>query len=221
MEVVIAGSAGSGKSTLISKFGDFLIQKGYSVTRANFDPACEYLPYNPDFDIRNYISLEEIISKEKLGPNAAIIRAYEEMQKIDFDFRADFTLIDTAGQIEVFLLRDTGEKFVSKFRNPVVLLLNSAEFLKAKDYPVLKLIAHAITLKLNTTCIPIVSKADIQPKIIKEMGIFAEFMDKLDMLMKEFSIPVREIRVSSFTLKGFEELLDVLYEVKCACGDLT
>ena len=51
--IIFIGSAGAGKSSLTKSFSDFLEKKGYSVFKANFDPACEYIPYKPDFDIRN------------------------------------------------------------------------------------------------------------------------------------------------------------------------
>jgi len=53
LNVIFLGPAGSGKTTLTARFGKWLKDKmGYKVNFVNPDPGCEYLPYEPDFDIK-------------------------------------------------------------------------------------------------------------------------------------------------------------------------
>lgn len=58
--IFVTGSAGSGKSTTTN-----LLHEHFTVIRRrhfvfNFDPACEYLPYEPDIDIREMITNLEV-----------------------------------------------------------------------------------------------------------------------------------------------------------------
>jgi len=90
----------------------------------NLDPGCTSLPYRPSFDIRDHFTIEEIMRKEKLGPNGAMIRGAElilkRMRVILYEIgvtQADFRLIDTPGQSEIFIFRPTGPAIVSAFRD--------------------------------------------------------------------------------------------------------
>jgi hypothetical protein len=40
-----------------------------SVITVNLDPGVQKLPYNPHVDVRDYVTLEEVMEKHKLGPN--------------------------------------------------------------------------------------------------------------------------------------------------------
>ena len=109
MQIAILGSAGSGKTLITARFGEFLEKEGYTVKRSNLDPGVLSLPYEPDFDVRDYFTLEEIMRKENLGPNGAILEAMDRLSKLKLpSYNADYVLIDTPGQLEVFAFRDSG-----------------------------------------------------------------------------------------------------------------
>ena len=77
MIVVLMGPAGSGKTTLTAALGKWIEEnQGYNVGYINLDPGAETLPYNPDFDVREWFTVEDIMVKEDLGPNGAMIRAF-------------------------------------------------------------------------------------------------------------------------------------------------
>jgi len=48
---------------------------GATVARVNFDPAAEVVPYEADVDVRDYVTASEIMEKEGLGPNGALVVA--------------------------------------------------------------------------------------------------------------------------------------------------
>lgn len=115
MNIVSLGTAGSGKTSLCNAYGTWLKkERKEKVDFVNLDPgAVEYLPYSPDFDIRKYFTIPQIMKKEKLGPNGAILRANELiMEKSDKIIReinsskSDIILIDTPGQLEPFFLKN-------------------------------------------------------------------------------------------------------------------
>ncbi|MEM4772341.1 MAG: ATP/GTP-binding protein, partial [Thermoplasmatales archaeon] len=73
--VFFVGTAGSGKSTMVNSFKDWLVGLNYDAITVNLDPGAEFLPYEPDVDVRESISLEDVMAQYNLGPNGAQIVA--------------------------------------------------------------------------------------------------------------------------------------------------
>ncbi len=113
----IIGPAGSGKSTLVAQLKDYISMRDSEITviAINLDPGALDLKFNPDIDIRNYITLDEVMRKYNLGPNGGMILAadlminYIEDLKYEIDqYQPDWVLIDTTGQLELFAFREVG-----------------------------------------------------------------------------------------------------------------
>ncbi len=113
----IIGPAGSGKSTLVAQLKDYISMRDSEITviAINLDPGALDLKFNPDIDIRNYITLDEVMRKYNLGPNGGMILAadlminYIEDLKYEINqYQPDWVLIDTAGQLELFAFREVG-----------------------------------------------------------------------------------------------------------------
>lgn len=104
------GPAGAGKST----FCTALIQHLQTVRRScfyvNLDPAAETFAYTPDLDIRELISLEDVMEEMSLGPNGGLIFCFEFlMQNLDWlstsidPLSEEYLIIfDLPGQIELY-----------------------------------------------------------------------------------------------------------------------
>lgn len=113
--VFLVGMAGSGKSVLTSVYKDWLKLGDQNVICVNLDPGAGALPYNPDVDVRSYVSLEAIMQDYKLGPNGALVLAadligdhVEEIRGEIDEAGAEIVLLDTPGQIELFAFRESG-----------------------------------------------------------------------------------------------------------------
>lgn len=113
------GTAGSGKSTLTSAFGQWLKNEGYDSIAVNLDPGCDALPYEPDVDVRDWIHISEIMKEYSLGPNGAQILAADmlalnigEVTDVINSFDADYALLDTPGQLELFAFRQSSRAVV-------------------------------------------------------------------------------------------------------------
>ena len=114
----IIGPAGSGKSTLVKALLDYIKSYNHeiSVISINLDPAVQTLPYSPDIDIQDYITVNEVVEKTGLGPNGAIIAATDQMVNYIDDLKyeinqyndPEIVLVDTPGQMELFSYRDSG-----------------------------------------------------------------------------------------------------------------
>ena len=77
----IIGPAGSGKTTLVKSLIDYLqaYNQEISVVSINLDPGSQTLPYTPDIDIQDYVTVDSVIAKTGLGPNGAMIAATDQM----------------------------------------------------------------------------------------------------------------------------------------------
>ncbi len=116
--VFLIGPAGSGKTTMTKTLLEYLRESGEKVSAVNLDPGVVYLPYRPDYDVREIVELRELMLREKLGPNGGLLRAHEIMlaniDKIvkrirELALTSSFILIDTPGQLELFALKELGE----------------------------------------------------------------------------------------------------------------
>lgn len=108
--VLVMGPAGAGKTT----FCTALIQHLQTVRRScfyvNLDPAAESFAYQPDLDIRDLISLDDVMEEMSLGPNGGLIFCFEFLlQNLDFLHNAieplseEYLIIfDLPGQIELY-----------------------------------------------------------------------------------------------------------------------
>lgn len=116
------GTAGSGKSTLVGAYKQWCDDAGVDAITINMDPGADSLPYTADIDIREWISLDEVMSEYSLGPNGAQIVAADlmavnigKMKNVIEDFRADYALVDTPGQLELFAFRESSNVVVNAF----------------------------------------------------------------------------------------------------------
>lgn len=145
--VMVVGPAGSGKSSLVQAYSTWLTKEiGAKVYKVNLDTAAEYIPYEPDFDVRTYIDAHRIAKELGLGPNGALVKSMDMLvERIDIvekaiaNADADFVLIDTPGQMEVFIFRDIAFKLTEALKrvsqNVVAIFVLDGEVIKrCEDY---------------------------------------------------------------------------------------
>lgn len=129
LAIFIVGPAGSGKTSLTASLSDFLKANDIPVETINLDPAAEKIPYLPDLDVREYVFAPKIMHTRGLGPNGAIVVATDLMiehlpkliERISLD--EGLILIDTPGQMEVFVFRKSGEAIYEQFRDANIHIL--------------------------------------------------------------------------------------------------
>lgn len=239
MNIFILGPAGSGKSLLAKNFSEYLISEGYKVRLANLDPGVLYLSYKPDFDVRTIFTVESIMREKNLGPNGAILEAMDRLAGVNLPkFEdADYILFDTPGQLEPFLFRETGRKIVKQFEDRCCIFLGDLPALKEN---LLSFYLYALTAyyMLETETIAVLNKIDLlgQEETYKIRELVTDpanllaakkpssLKEEMDMellkTLRVFFPPKRVPLISAMRKIGFEEILTLLYEIKCACGDL-
>ncbi|KAK3098562.1 hypothetical protein FSP39_020655 [Pinctada imbricata] len=108
---VVIGPPGSGKTTYCHGMSQFLPALGRDVAVVNLDPANDMLPYKCDLDISTLITLEDVMTSLKLGPNGGLIYCMEFLEKNMDWFQSElqklrekkkYLLFDFPGQVELY-----------------------------------------------------------------------------------------------------------------------
>jgi len=113
------GTAGAGKSTLVGAYSEWMYNSSYSTVTVNLDPGASSLPYEPDIDVRDLYTLEDVMDEYGLGPNGAqivaadmlalnISKLLEPLQNRE----TQHIILDTPGQIELFTFREAAREMV-------------------------------------------------------------------------------------------------------------
>lgn len=111
---LVMGPAGSGKSTYCQTIQDHCASLGKlrrrTVHVANLDPAAETFKYDVAFDVRDLITVEDVMEELGLGPNGALIYCMEyllenmdwlkeQMEQFDDE---EYLILDCPGQLELY-----------------------------------------------------------------------------------------------------------------------
>ncbi|MCX8171635.1 MAG: ATP/GTP-binding protein [Candidatus Bathyarchaeota archaeon] len=170
----IIGTAGSGKSLLTASFSEWLKVNEQNVATLNLDPGVIKLPYAPDIDIRDYITIDEIMDNYELGPNGALILAADfiasEIEKIREEIEAvspDILIVDTPGQMELFAFRVSGPYIaseISKDPKAIVYLFDAAFSLNPLNYVSNMFLSAAVYMRFLLPQIHVLSKCDLIPR---------------------------------------------------------
>lgn len=186
--VFFIGTAGSGKSTLTSNFYDWIKLRGLDAVIVNLDPGAENLPYEPDVDIRDWISLEEIMETYQLGPNGAQIACADmialnikDIKSSIQSFKSDYIIIDTPGQLELFVFREAG-KYTVNFLNPdksvICYLLDPSLAKTPSGFVSQILLSMTANFRLNQPQVNILSKSDLLSE--EDLDIIKRWSDSPD-----------------------------------------
>ncbi|KAJ5813096.1 hypothetical protein N7447_010119 [Penicillium robsamsonii] len=106
---LVIGPPGAGKSTYCNGMHQFLGAIGRKCSVVNLDPANDKTSYPCALDVRDLVTLEDIMEEDKLGPNGGVLYALEELEN-NFEWLEnglkelgdDYILFDCPGQVELF-----------------------------------------------------------------------------------------------------------------------
>lgn len=221
--VYFIGTAGSGKSTLTYNFQQWMNLRGLDAITVNLDPGAENLPYDPDVDIRDWISLKEVMDSYGLGPNGAQIACADmlalntsDVKKSIESFKTDYVLMDTPGQLELFVFREAG-KFIIKFLNPnrsiIAYLLDPSLAKTASGFVSQLLLSISTNFRLGQSQINILSKSDMLSN--QELDQIKSWSNDTELLgnaiMKEEASIYREISEGILHLISEYENRNILF----------
>jgi hypothetical protein len=234
--VYFIGTAGSGKSTLAASFRKWMNQRSLDAITVNLDPGAEHLPYEPDVDIRDWISLEEIMETNELGPNGAQVVCADmialntgEVQEAIGTFKPDYILMDTPGQLELFVFREAGKytiQFLSPCNAAICYLLDPLLARTASGFVTQLLLSLTTHFRLNQPQVNVLSKADVlslkelrlvqtwsdDPNeletalMTEKASVYREMNEGILQLLKDVGGYTRLVASSKESLKGIEDI---------------
>ncbi len=232
----LIGTAGSGKSTLTDNFKKWMNLKGLDAITVNLDPGAENLPYDPDVDIRDWISLKEVMETYSLGPNGAQIACAdmlalntEDVKKSIESFKTDYILMDTPGQLELFVFREAGKYIIEFFqpdRSVIGYLLDPSLAKTASGFVSQILLSLNTNFRLGKPHMNILSKIDLLEekeleKIMRwgnstfelenaiyneQASIYREMSEKILSLIAEFQEKTRLFKTGLPEYMGIDDL---------------
>ncbi|HXZ24469.1 MAG TPA: ATP/GTP-binding protein [Methanomassiliicoccales archaeon] len=170
VNIYFIGTAGSGKSSLVYRFQEWMTLQGLDCITVNLDPGAEYIPYEPDVDIRDWVKVEEVMKEYALGPNGAQIvcadmmalNASELAEAIE-KFKTPYVLIDTPGQMELFAFRQSANVIINTLgrQESFLVFLSDPALAKTPNGFVSTLLLCAVThFRFDVPLLNVLSKAD-------------------------------------------------------------
>jgi len=185
--------------------------------------------------------------EEGLGPNGAMVKASEIMdENIDSiaediaSLDADLRLIDTPGQMELFLFRQMGPRLsevISKSSPSITVYISDPSLASNPSGLAISLSMALITwVRLSTPTVPVINKIDVlredldklltDPSMLRESlsreeGLVADLATEYMSLVEDLLKSMRIVKVSAKTGEGMPALYDLIHEALCECGDLS
>ena len=168
--IFFVGTAGSGKSTLVGAYKQWLDDNGVDAITVNMDPGAEAIPYDADVDIREWISLDETMAEYGLGPNGAQIVAadlmaanIDKMTEVIDTYGSDYVLVDTPGQLELFAFRESSRAVVGAFgaQDSMIVYLSDPSLCRTPNGFISAMVLGALVeFRLQLPTLNLLSKAD-------------------------------------------------------------
>ena len=194
--------SGSGKTTFMQRITNYLHTQKQRPYVLNLDPAVLSVPFEPNIDIRDSINYKEVMKQYNLGPNGGILTSLNLFAtKVDqilglMERRSkpppDSTtrppkhfLVDTPGQIEVFVWSASGsillESFASSFPTVIAYIIDTPRTSRTSTFMSNMLYACSILYKTKLPMILVFNKTDVQDAAFARewMTDFEKFQDAL------------------------------------------
>ena len=188
--IYFVGTAGSGKSTMVQAYKEWLDHNGIDSIIINLDPGADMLPYNADIDIREWIDLADVMEEYALGPNGAqivsadlmAVNMKELLAALD-TFKTQFVLVDTPGQLELFAFRSSSQvitEALGKHRSMVAFLMDPLLCRSPNGFVSSMMLSSLVQFRLRLPMMNILSKMDVLKE--DEMSRITSWFDDPEIL---------------------------------------
>ncbi|KAI9819007.1 MAG: hypothetical protein M1826_001222 [Phylliscum demangeonii] len=252
--VVCVGMAGSGKTTFMQRINAHLHAKREPPYVINLDPAVRTVPFDCNVDIRDSVDYKEVMKQYQLGPNGGILTSLnlfatkidqvltllEKRTRPDATAAADGTppvrkiLIDTPGQIEVFVWSASGsillDSLASAFPTVVAYIIDTPRTTSTSTFMSNMLYACSILYKTKLPMILVFNKTDVRDAAFAEewmrdfeafqaalradeeaaaddvlgSGYHASLLNSMSLMLDEFYQHLSVVAVSALTGHGVD-----------------
>jgi len=229
---------------------DWFLSHDIDTIIVNLDPGADWLPYKPDVDVREYVTVEDVMERYNLGPNGAIIAATDllavDAEKIKDEIeslKADFAIIDTPGQLELFAFRSAGEhiaKTLISGGGAVSLFLIDVVFAsKPSSLVSMLLLSYSVRFRLLMPQILVLTKCDMVDKNTLEYvlhlmenpqelanvvsselkGLYRQMSERICQLLEEIGYDVEVVPTSAVKGQGIEMIYSIIQRISAGGED--
>lgn len=266
VSVVCIGMAGSGKTTFMQRINSYLHTRHREAPKTepapyvlNLDPAVRSVPFESNIDIRDSVKYKEVMKQYNLGPNGAILTSLNLFStKIDqimsiLEKRCrpqpgeaqaapstKHILIDTPGQIEVFVWSASGNillsALASSFPTVIAYIIDTPRTLEnTSTFMSNMLYAISILYKTRLPMILVFNKTDVKSEAeavewmrdfesfqaaVREeeeqeregSGYMGSMLNSMSLVLEEFYNQLSVVGVSSMTGDGVEDFFKAIDE---------
>ena len=196
--VFVVGTAGAGKSSLVTAFQRWARFLEVDVMAINLDPGAERVHYDPEFDVRDLVSLSDVMSEYDLRPNGAQILAadlvasqaedvFEEIEGLS----GDMLIVDTPGQVELFAFREASSHLVEVLgqgRACLVFLFDPMLSRTPSGFVSQMLLSSIVHFRLGLPTANFLSKTDLlEPDELEKILDWGDNLDILEVALYEES----------------------------------
>ena len=238
---IVLGPAGSGKSTYCKIMQDHAESLKREIVVINLDPAAESFKYNCDIDIRELITVIDVMLKKKLGPNGALVYCMEYLLKnmdwleeqIESFAQNSYFLFDCPGQLELYShydimtniitsLKRRGFSLCSVFCLDCTFLQEQSKFISGNLLSLATMIQVSLPHITVLTKCDLISKTNIYKEIEEGMSpedlvgeltpFYGKKIDKLNELMTNFVKNFSLVSLKTLNPNDEESINSVLYE---------
>ncbi len=214
--IYFTGTAGAGKTTLVQGFARWLETAGYDSITVNLDPGNESTGFEPDIDIRDWVRLGQVMTEYGLGPNGAQVAAADmialkvfELRQAIEEFRTDYILVDTPGQVELFAFRESSKAIVDALsgdRSMIAFLFDPSLARSASGFVSLLLLAANVEFRFRLPIVNVLSKCDLlPPEKIDEIASWGDEPGRLSDAVNLES-PTPDVQLSAEILRAVESM---------------
>ncbi len=184
------GTAGAGKTQLTRAYKRYFDERGLDAVLVNLDPGATNLPYAAEVDIREWVSLEQVMAEYGLGPNGAQVAAADlmavklpEVEEVLEGFDPDAFLFDTPGQLELFVFRHASTRIVERLGGEQPLLAYLFDPILSKTptgFVSLLMLGASTHFRFQAPMVNVLSKADLlEPAELAKIEEWAAEPDRL------------------------------------------
>ncbi|CZR62070.1 related to XPA binding protein [Phialocephala subalpina] len=182
--IVCVGMAGSGKTTFMQRINAHLHAQKEKPYVINLDPAVRTVPFETNIDIRESVNYKEVMKSYNLGPNGGILTSLNLFatkidQILNFIEKRSVPdpeepqrkpikkiLIDTPGQIEVFVWSASGsiilDSLASSCPTVIAYIIDTPRTASTSTFMSNMLYACSILYKTKLPMILVFNKTDVK-----------------------------------------------------------
>jgi GTPase SAR1 family protein len=195
----VVGTAGAGKSSLVTALQRWARFLEIDALTINLDPGAERVHYDPEFDVRDLISLSDVMSEYDLGPNGAQIlaadlvaaQAHDIADELD-GVSGDIMIVDTPGQVELFAFREASNHLVEvlgRGQAGLIFLFDPMLSRTASGFVAQMQLSNIVNFRLGLPTSNFLSKADLlEPDDLDRILEWGEHLDVLEAALYEETV---------------------------------